>query len=162
MYKPKDRDTGVLFPELLPFGGRLDERNRWLQIAALIPWAELKGEYLRHFFRLGRPTKDAQLILGLLLLKHMTMLSDRELLVTVMENPCMQAFYGFHAMATEAALDSSTLTQARKHLGPEFFRALENRSRSSSRFRRPSGRQGRSSARPRERCFDLRGGTWAI
>jgi len=127
MYKPKDRDSGVLFPELFPFGGALDERNRWLRIAELIPWKELEGEYLRYFSRLGRPAKDAQLILGLLLLKHMTRLSDRELLVTVMENPYMQAFCGFHAMATSAALDASTLTQARKRLGPEFFRALEKR-----------------------------------
>ena len=65
IYKLKDHDTGVLFPELFPFGDRLDERNRWLQIANLIPWAELKGEYLRHSSRLG-----------LLLLKHMTRLSD--------------------------------------------------------------------------------------
>jgi len=128
MYKPKDRDTCVLFPELFPFGGHLDERNRWLRISELIPWAELEAVYLKYFSSLGRPAKDAQLILGLLLLKHMTKLSDRELLVTVIENPYMQAFCGFHSMATTATLDASTLTQARKRLGPEFFRELEKRS----------------------------------
>ena len=127
MYKPKDRDTYVLFPELFPFGGRLDERNRWLQISELIPWPELEGEYLKHFSSVGRPAKDAQLILGLLLLKHMTKLSDREMLVTVMENPYMQAFCGFHSMATSATLDASTLTQVRKRLGPKFFRELEKK-----------------------------------
>jgi len=55
MYKPKDRDTYVLFPELFPFGGRLDERNRWLQISKLIPWPELEGEYLKYFSSVGRP-----------------------------------------------------------------------------------------------------------
>jgi hypothetical protein len=123
MYKPKDRDTYVLFPELFPFGGHLDERNRWLRISELIPWAEIEAEYLKSFSPQGRPAKDAQLILGLLLLKHMTKLSDRELLVTVMENPYMQAFCGFHSMATTATLDASTLTQARKRLGPKFSRA---------------------------------------
>jgi len=49
MYKPKDRDTYVLFPELFPFGGRLDERNRWLWISELIPGPELEGEYLKYF-----------------------------------------------------------------------------------------------------------------
>lgn len=127
MYKPKDRDTYVLFPELFPFGGRLDERNRWLRISELIPWPELEGEYLKYFSSVGRPAKDAQLILGLLLLKHMTKLSDREMLVTVMENPYMQAFCGFHSMATSATLDASTLTQARKRLGPKFFRELEKK-----------------------------------
>jgi IS5 family transposase len=127
MYKPKDRDTYVLFPELFPFGGKLDERNRWLRISELIPWAELEGEYLKYFSSVGRPAKDAQLILGLLLLKHMTKLSDREMLVTVMENPYMQAFCGFHSMATSVTLDASTLTQARKRLGPKFFRELEKK-----------------------------------
>jgi hypothetical protein len=127
MYKPKDRDTYVLFPELFPFGGRLDERNRWLRISELIPWPELEGEYLKYFSSVGRPAKDAQLILGLLLLKHMTKLSDREMLVTVMKNPYMQAFCGFHSMAAAATLDASTLTQVRKRLGPKFFRELEKK-----------------------------------
>jgi hypothetical protein len=127
MYKPKERDTYLLFPGLFLFGGRLDERNRWLRISELIPWAELEGEYLKYFSSVGRPAKDAQLILGLLLLKHMTKLSDREMLVTVMENPYMQAFCGFHSMATSATLDASTLTQVRKRLGPKFFRELEKK-----------------------------------
>ena len=127
MYKPKDRKTQVLFPELFPFGGNLDERNRWLRIRELIPWEELEYEYLKYFSDIGRPAKDAQLILGLLLLKHMTKLSDREMIAEVMENPYMQAFCGFHSMATTATLDASTLTQARKRLGPKFFRELEKK-----------------------------------
>ncbi len=31
MYKIKDRATGLLFKELLPFSGKLDENNRWLK-----------------------------------------------------------------------------------------------------------------------------------
>jgi len=92
MYKPKDRKTQVLFPELFPFGGSLDQRNRWLRIRELIPWQELEYENLKYFSDVGRPAKDAQLILGLLLLKHMTKLSDREIIAEVMENPYMQAF----------------------------------------------------------------------
>jgi len=127
MYKPKDRKTQLLFPELFPFGGSLDRNNRWLRIQDLIPWQELEYEYLRFFSDVGRPAKDAQLILGLLLLKHMTKLSDREIIAEVMENPYMQAFCGFHSMATTATLDASTLTQARKRLGPKFFRDLEKK-----------------------------------
>lgn len=127
MYKPKDRKTQVLFPELFPFGGSLDERNRWLRIAALIPWEELEFEYLKYFSDAGRPAKDAQLILGLLLLKHMTKLSDREIIAEVMENPYMQAFCGFHTMATSATPDPSTLTRVRQRLGPKFFQELEKK-----------------------------------
>ena len=79
MYKSKDRKTMALFPELFPFGGKLDERNRWLRIAELIPWEELEEGYRKHFSDVGRPAKDAQLVVGPLLVKHMTGLSDEGL-----------------------------------------------------------------------------------
>ena len=45
MYKAKDRKTPYLFEELFPFGGKLDENNRWLRISKLIPWDELEGRW---------------------------------------------------------------------------------------------------------------------
>ena len=125
MYKSKDRKTIPLFPELFPFGGKLDERNRWLRIAELIPWEELEDEYRKHFSDVGRPAKDAQLIIGLLLLKHMTGQSDEGLVAEVLENPYKQAFCGFRSFITEDVLDSSTLTKMRERLGLTFFKELE-------------------------------------
>lgn len=127
VYKSKDRKTIPLFPELFPFGGKLDERNRWLRIAELIPWEELEDEYRKHFSDVGRPAKDAQLIIGLLLLKHMTGQSDEGLVAEVLENPYMQAFCGFRSFITEDVLDSSTLTKMRERLGLEFFKELERK-----------------------------------
>jgi len=127
MYRSKDRKTQALFPELFPFGGSLDEGNRWLRIAALVPWEDLEAEYVKYYSDTGRPAKDAQLVLGLLMLKHMTKLSDREIVAEVLENPYMQAFCGFHSMVTEETVDPSTLTRVRKRLGPKFFRELEKR-----------------------------------
>jgi hypothetical protein len=101
VYKSKDRKSLSLFPELFPFGGQLNERNRWLRIGELIPWEELEDEYRKHFSDVGRPAKDAQLVIGLLLLKHMTGLSDEALVEEVLENPYMQAFCGFGEFATE-------------------------------------------------------------
>jgi hypothetical protein len=117
----------MLFPELFPFGGSLDERNHWLRIGELIPWEELEVEYGKYFSEAGRPAKDAQLVLGLLLLKHMTKLSDREVVAEVLENPYMQAFCGFHSLVTEETLDPSTLARVRKRLGPKFFKELEKK-----------------------------------
>ena len=127
MYKSKDRKTLVLFPELFPFGGKLNEDNRWLRIAELIPRDDLEDEYRRHFSDVGRPAKDARLVIGLLLLKHMTGLSDEALVEEVSENPYMQAFCGFVEFVTEAMLDSSTLTKMRDRLGVEFFKELERK-----------------------------------
>ncbi|MCK4852276.1 MAG: IS5 family transposase [Candidatus Omnitrophica bacterium] len=125
MYRSKDRRTQSLFPELFPFGGKLDENNRWLRIAELIPWEELEEEYAKHFSDRGRPAKDAQLVIGLLLLKHMTVLSDVGIVEAVQENPYMQAFCGFEKFVTGEMLDPSTLTKQRERLGLEFFKTLE-------------------------------------
>ncbi len=127
VYRPQDRTTRPLFPELFPFGGKLDERNRWLRIANLIPWQDLEDEYRKAFSDIGRPGKDAQLVIGLLLLKHMTGLSDRELVAGILENPYMQAFCGFRSMATEEVLNASTLAKIRGRLGLSFFRHLEEK-----------------------------------
>lgn len=127
MYKPKDRQTKPLFSELLPFGGQLDETNRWLRIAQLIPWDELEGEYASHFSHTGRPGTDGRLFIGLMLLKHMTGASDRESVEAVLENPYMQMFCGFESFVTRKMLDASTLTRLRKKVGIEFFRYMEER-----------------------------------
>jgi IS5 family transposase len=127
MYRRKDRKTIPLFPELFPFGGKLDENNRWLRIAELIPWEELEEEYAKHFSDVGRPGTDSQLVIGLLLLKHMTGLSDEGIVQDVLENPYMQAFCGFEKFVTEEILDPSTLTKMRERLGLEFFKQLENK-----------------------------------
>ena len=127
MYRRKDRKTRPLFPELFPFGGKLNENNRWLRIAELIPWEELEDEYAKHFSDVGRPGTDSQLVIGLLLLKHMTGLSDEGIVQDVLENPYMQAFLGFEKFVTEEILDPSTLTKMRERLGLEFFKQLENK-----------------------------------
>jgi len=125
MYRRKDRKTMPLFPELFPFGGKLDENNRWLRVAELIPWQELEDEYAKHFSDVGRPGSDAQLVIGLLLLKHMTGLSDVGVVQDVLENPYMQAFCGYEKFVTEELLDPSTLTKMRERLGLAFFKELE-------------------------------------
>ena len=127
MYRGKDRKTLPLFAELFPFGGKLNENNRWLRIEELIPWEELEEEYAKHFSDVGRPGTDAQLAIGLLPLKHMTGLSDEEVVQAVLENPYMQVFCGYEKFVTEEILDPSTLTKLRERLGLEFFKELEKK-----------------------------------
>jgi len=127
MYRSKDRKTDYLFSELFPFGGKLNENNRWLRIADLIPWEELEAEYAKYFSDIGRPATDAQLMIGLLLLKHITGFSDEEVVQAVSENPYMQAFCGFEQFVTQDILDSSTMTKMRERLGLEFVKELEEK-----------------------------------
>ncbi len=57
---------------------------------------------------------DVQLVIGLLLLKHMTGFSDEDVEEAVSENPYMQVFCGFEQFVTGEILDPSTLTKQRE------------------------------------------------
>jgi IS5 family transposase len=125
MYQGKDRQTLPLFSELFPFGGKLDSKNRWLKIAKLIPWEGIESKYKKFFSERGRPSLDSRLVIGILLLKHMTGFSDDDIVKLVNENPYMQAFCGFDQFATEPLLNSSSLSKIRKRLGKKYFAELE-------------------------------------
>jgi transposase, IS5 family len=127
MYRGKNRDETYLFEELMPFGGQLAEGNRWLKIKGLIPWGELEREYAGYFSTQGRPALDGRLVIGLFLLKHMTVLSDENVVLELQENVYWQAFCGMEQFETGKKLDASSLTKIRHKLGPKFVKELENK-----------------------------------
>lgn len=127
MYRGKDREENYLFKELMPFGGQLEEGNRWLKIKGLIPWGELEEEYAKYFSGRGRPGLDARLVIGLFLLKHMSGLSDRELILQLQENVYWQSFCWLEGFVSSKKLNSSSLTKIRKRLGPKFTKELEKK-----------------------------------
>ncbi len=51
----------------------LDPNNRWVVLSRLIPWAELSASYNMSLSgHTGRPAKDAQLVIGAVIIKHNT------------------------------------------------------------------------------------------
>jgi len=128
MYRKKDKKTQELFKDLMPWGGKLNENNRWLRLNELIPWEELETEYSKYFSEnRGRPGLDSQLVLGVICIKHMLKLSDEDAVEQVQENPYMQAFCGLESFATESLFNDSSLSKLRKRLGKKYFRQLENK-----------------------------------
>ena len=125
MYRGKDRQTMNLFSDFLPFEGKLDPENRWLKVKELIPWESLEARYQGYFSDRGRPALDGRLVIGILLLKHMTGTSDEEIVALVNENPYMQSFCGLERFSSEPLLDSSSLSRHRKRLGAKYFAELE-------------------------------------
>lgn len=125
MYRGKDRQSRNLFSEFLPFDGKLDPDNRWLKIKALIPWESLESRYQGYFSDRGRPSLDGRLVIGILLLKHMTASSDEAIVELVNENPYMQSFCWLERFSTEPLLDSSSLSKIRRRLGSKYFAELE-------------------------------------
>jgi len=125
-YKSKDRQTGNLFSELLPFGGKLNTENRWIKLHDLIPWSDLEIIYRKYFSALGRPGKDSQLINGLLIVKHIMVMSDEAAVDCFLENPYVQYFCGYDQFVTGREIEASTLARMRKRLGLEYFKKFED------------------------------------
>ncbi len=45
MYREEDKKQLELEDFYMPFGGHLDEENRWVVLNRKIPWAELEEDY---------------------------------------------------------------------------------------------------------------------
>ena len=80
----------------LPFAGELDNKNRWVKLAEVMPWETLSGVYNHALSsHTGRPALSARLVVGDLIIKHMLRLSDEETIEQIRENPYLQYFLGY-------------------------------------------------------------------
>lgn len=101
---------------------QLSANNRWVKLAALIPWDELAQIYRRSFHsNLGAPSVDARVVIGALIIKHKLKLDDRGTIELIQENPYMQYFLGFMEFRFEPVFHPSLFVTIRKRLGAEAF-----------------------------------------
>jgi hypothetical protein len=109
----------------LPFGGKLSGKNRWVKLAALIPWQDFEQEYAEQFDeRLGAPAKSFRMALGALIIKEKLGVSDEEAVEQIRENPYLQYFLGQHEFSDEPPFDPSLYVQFRKRVGLELLNRL--------------------------------------
>ncbi|MFD1675960.1 IS5 family transposase [Alicyclobacillus fodiniaquatilis] len=107
----------------LPFGGRLNENNRWVQLSYLIPWRRVEEAYSKHFskdLRGGRAV-SVRMALGALMIQEREGFSDRHLVQHITENPYLQYFIGLEAYQEDSPFDPSLLVYFRKRLGPDVI-----------------------------------------
>jgi hypothetical protein len=105
-----------------PFQVALDENNRWVKMSQCIPWDELaEGYYQSLSARQGRPAKDAQLVIGAVIIKHKLCLSDEETVDQIRENPYLQYFVGLPGYQMEAPFAPSLFVEIRKRMGQSVF-----------------------------------------
>lgn len=117
MYKEKD-ETPDFEKFYLPFGGHLNGDNRWVQLAAIIPWDEIEAKYKKCFSkRIGRTAKTVRLALGALLIKEKLHLTDEETVQSIRENPYLQYLLGYDSYKDEKPFDPSMMVHFRKRLG---------------------------------------------
>jgi len=127
MYQLSEPDVNQLelFEKSLPFGGKLNRDNRWLQLAELVPWRQLEEIYAKTFSTTGRPGARARHVIGSLVIKHKLEVSDDEIGEQISENPYMQYFIGLARFQNRVPYDPSTLTNVRKRLSQKQFDEFE-------------------------------------
>ena len=110
-----------------PFQTKLDEENRWVKMSDCIPWDDLAEAYYKGLSRTqGRPTKDARLVIGAVIIKHKLCLSDRETVAQIQENPYLQYFVGLPGYQMEAPFAPSLFVEIRKRMGQSVFDVFYN------------------------------------
>ncbi len=112
-----------------PPGMILDPNNRWVKLRDCLPWDELSESYYKTLCsRLGRPAKDARIVIGAVIIKHKLSISDEETVEQIRENPYLQYFIGLKGFQAKAPFASSLLVEIRKRMGQtvfdEFYEAI--------------------------------------
>lgn len=108
------------------FENWLDPENRWVRLSGIIPWSELSEPYNQTLSNhMGRPAKDARLVIGAVIIKHKLCLSDEETIDQIRENPYLQYFVGFKEFHKEQAFAPSLFVEIRRRMGAEVFARFE-------------------------------------
>lgn len=110
-----------------PFLAPLDENNRWIKLSECIPWDELASGYYQGLDATqGRPTKDARLVIGAVIIKHKLCLPDRETVAQIQENPYLQYCVGLPGYQLQEPFHASLFVEIRKRMGGSVFEAFES------------------------------------
>jgi len=108
----------------------LNPKHELVILADRVDWDTLVSQLRPLFKKRGRKTKRIRLMVGLLLLKHLYDLSDRQVVSMLSENIYFRHFCGVQWNVSEClavnVLDSSTLTKFRQRIGKEGLTIIEN------------------------------------
>lgn len=128
MYKNTAGQT-TLFDDASNFiGAKLNPENRWVKMAALIPWDLLDEKYNAQFQnkKVGNLAKAARMALGSHIIKEKFAISDEETVEHIKESPYLQWFIGLPEFTDKAPFDASTMTWFRKRLTPEILEEVNS------------------------------------
>jgi hypothetical protein len=107
----------------MPFGGKLSAGNRWVKLAAMIPWAEIEEAYKKSLdgTGMGAPAKSGRIAFGALVIKERLSITDEETVEQIRENPYLQYFLGLHEFRKKALFDPSMMVHFRSRFGQEDY-----------------------------------------
>lgn len=105
-----------------PFQLSLDVNNRWVKLAAKMPWDKLASIYHKTLSSdQGAPAIDARIVIGAFVVKHKMKLDDRETIECIRENMYVQYFLGLSNYTSQDVFDRSLFTTLRYRLGADKF-----------------------------------------
>ena len=127
MYQKKDADQLEFENFYLPFSGKLNKENRWVKLAAMIPWCEIEERYMELFSPdQGAPAKPLRMALGALIIKERCGYTDEETVEQIRENPYLQYFIGMSEYRDEAPFEASMMVHYRKRLSADRMREIND------------------------------------
>ena len=111
-----------------PFTRHLPSTNRWVQLAASIPWDEIVGVYRTQLnnFSTGASNINPRVAIGALMVKHLLNLSDRDTIIAIQENIFIQHFLGFDSFVYEEPFNASLFVEIRKRLGMDHVEQIND------------------------------------
>ena len=108
-----------------PLSAQLDQDNRWVLMAKLIPWEQFEEEYAQNFSKeMGAPAKSFRMALGALIIKEKLGITDRETVEKIKENPYLQYFIGLSAYRNQVPFDSSMLVHFRSRINLDLVNKI--------------------------------------
>lgn len=112
-----------------PFEKKLNQDNRWVVLAKLIPWDEICNIYIKAVPKhtTGRPGLNPRIVLGSIIIKHLCNLDDRETVSQISENIYMQHFLGYSSFSDEEPFDPSLFVTFRKLLSMDVINQINEK-----------------------------------
>lgn len=127
MYKVKDNQQPSFLDFEQPLGMHLNPDNRWIRLAAIIPWDKYESRYASKFkSATGNVAKPFRMALGALIIQKKLGVSDRELVQEICENPYLQYFIGLPGYQEEEPFDPSAMVAFRKRISLDMATLLND------------------------------------
>ena len=106
--------------------GTLNPNNRWVKLAATIPWTDVEEIYALNFTsHTGPKALSARTAFVSLIIQVKLSLTDEETVEMISENPYLQYFLGFERYKQEAPFDPSMMTHFRKRFGAQDIKDID-------------------------------------
>lgn len=128
MYRKREREQLTLEDFVLPFGGKLDAKNRWVKLAKMMPWDMIEDVYAEGMSQdNGAPALSSRIAFGSNFIKENENLSDERTVEYIAENPYAQYFLGLREFRAEGLFDSSMMVHFRKRFPADKLEEINKR-----------------------------------